>query len=93
MFALWADFNGGALVGIWFWVCVAAMVIVPSVAHYWYQVRKAELDTSLKQEMVARGYSAEDILAVINEDAKSLSASGVRAKMVPSKLPAESAQV
>jgi hypothetical protein len=40
-------------------------VAVPTVAHYWYQLRKAELDASLKHDMLQRGMSAEDIARVL----------------------------
>jgi hypothetical protein len=38
---------------------------VPFLAHYWYKIRRAELELSLKQAMVERGMSAADICAVI----------------------------
>jgi hypothetical protein len=41
---------------------------VLAFAHYWYKTRKAKAEALLKQEMVARGYSAAEILAVVNND-------------------------
>ena len=55
-----------AAVGIAFWVCIMLICVVPSVAYYWQKTREAELNAALKQEMVARGYSADEILAVVN---------------------------
>ena len=40
-------------------------VAVPVVAHYWSQVRKAELNASLKHEMLQRGMSADEIARVL----------------------------
>jgi hypothetical protein len=86
---LLAVLDGGAAVGIAFWICVAAVVIAPSLAHYRYKAREAELSIALKQEMVARGFSAEEILAVVNNQPKSLAGKELRASaMTPSKLPA-----
>lgn len=93
MLALLAAFDGGSIVAIGFWTCIAAIVIVPTIAHHWHKTREAELETSLKQEMVARGYSAEEILAVINHDAKSLAGRPHAKSMTPSKLPPESVTV
>jgi hypothetical protein len=44
---------------------VAIGVVIPFVAHYWYKTRRAEMELSLKQAMVERGMSAEEICAVI----------------------------
>ena len=77
-----------------FWVCVALMVIVPSVASYWHSLRKAEVEVGLKQQMVERGYSAEEILAVINNDAAILRKGKTkRGSMTPAKLPPEHVEV
>ena len=39
--------------------------VVSSVGYYWHKVRKAELEASLKQEMIERGMSADEIKQVI----------------------------
>ena len=44
---------------------VAIGVVIPFIAHYWYKTRRAEMELSLKQTMVERGMSAEEICAVI----------------------------
>jgi hypothetical protein len=40
-------------------------VAIIFVAHYWHKVRRAELELSLKQTMVERGMTAEEICAVV----------------------------
>jgi hypothetical protein len=92
--AMSSNFSNGYMVAIMFWVCIALMVIVPSLGHYWQQAKKVEAETALKQQMVERGYSAEEILAVVNNDtkaAKNLPRKG--APMTPSKLPPEYSQL
>jgi hypothetical protein len=41
------------------------MFVLPWLAHYWYKARKAELDASLKQEMLHRGMTAAEIVQVL----------------------------
>jgi hypothetical protein len=38
---------------------------VPTVSHYWCMNRKNELDAALKQDMINRGMSAEEIKMVL----------------------------
>ena len=56
-----------------FWSAIALIVVVPAVtgalAHYWYRVRRAELDARLKSHMLELGMSAEEIKTVIEADA------------------------
>jgi hypothetical protein len=88
--------SGGALVGIVFWLAIALIVIVPSLAHYWAQVRKAEAEARLKEQMVERGFSPGEILAVINNNPAALRDTVPHSKggaMTPSKLPPEHAHV
>ena len=40
-------------------------VAVPTVTYYWQKTRRAEIDASLKQDMLQRGMSAGDIRAVL----------------------------
>jgi hypothetical protein len=47
-------------VGLLFGIPIVAMV-----AHYGYYAWKAWLELNLKREMVARGYTAEEILQVL----------------------------
>ena len=44
---------------------ITLMSVIPSVAHYWHKVRQAELEASLKHEMLQRGMSAEEIQSVL----------------------------
>ena len=44
--------------------------VVSSVGYYWHKVRKAELEASLKQEMIQRGMSADEIKQVIQASAE-----------------------
>ena len=44
---------------------IAIGVVIPFIAHYWYKTRRAEMELSLKQAMVERGMSAEEICAVV----------------------------
>jgi hypothetical protein len=53
MEVLW--FAGGAI------ACVMLMVMVAIWATSWTQIRRAEIDTQFKQDMLARGLSVEDI--------------------------------
>jgi len=45
--------------------CITVVSVVPTVAYYWHKVRKAELEASLKHEMIERGMSAADIKQVL----------------------------
>jgi hypothetical protein len=40
-------------------------VALPTVVRHWYLLRKAELEASLKQEMIQRGMSAGEIKMVL----------------------------
>ena len=53
-----------------FWIAIAAICIVPSIAYYWSLVKKAELDASLKQTMLDRGMSADEIERVLRAKGK-----------------------
>ena len=56
--------------------------VVSSVAYYWHKVRKAELEASLKQEMIQRGMSADEIKQVI-EASTGCGTKGIRSKPAP----------
>lgn len=49
---------------------VVLVLVIPCLAHYWWKIRQAELDVSLKQEMLQRGMSAEDIQMVLSASSK-----------------------
>jgi hypothetical protein len=44
---------------------ITLMTVVPIIGHYWYKVRQAEIEASLKHDMLQRGMSAEDIERVL----------------------------
>jgi hypothetical protein len=39
--------------------------VVSTVMYYWYKMRKAEMEASLKQQMIERGMSADEIVRVL----------------------------
>lgn len=53
-----------------FWGAITLICVVPSIAYYWWKIRKAEMDAALKQEMIAKGMSADDIVKVLGEHRK-----------------------
>jgi hypothetical protein len=46
-------------------VGIAVCIAGPFVAYYWFQARRAEMVLSLKQSMIERGMSADEICAVM----------------------------
>jgi hypothetical protein len=48
---------------IFAWLTITS--VVGTVAHYWHKVQRDALDAALKQEMLQRGMSADDIVKVI----------------------------
>lgn len=71
-FSLFAALDGPAIGISIFWLCIMLICTIPVIGHYWSKVRQAEADAALKQEMVARGYSAVEILAVVNNEPEAL---------------------
>jgi hypothetical protein len=41
------------------------IAVTAIIAHVWRSHRRAEMEIALKQEMIARGMSAEEIVAVV----------------------------
>jgi hypothetical protein len=39
--------------------------VASTLAHYWYKVKRAEMETGLKHAMLERGMSADDIQKVL----------------------------
>jgi hypothetical protein len=73
MSELWSEF------GLWHFlalVCVASALggIIGSLAKNWRKARESEHLAALKQSMVEKGMSAEDIVRVINAGRSSKSA-------------------
>ena len=44
---------------------VVLLSVVPTLAHYWYKSHKAMLEASLKEQMLQRGMSADEIQQVL----------------------------
>jgi len=44
---------------------VAAIILVPTLAHYWTTLRTKEWELSLKHAMLERGMSADEIERVL----------------------------
>lgn len=81
-------FLASAIPAIGFYLMVILVVAIPVITSHRYKTRLAELNASVKQQMIEKGYSPDEILAVIREDAKLLSKSNGRlAKMTPSRVP------
>lgn len=67
---------------------IVLVVAIPVTVVHRYKRREAELNAAVKQQMIERGYSVDEILAVIHEDAKFLkSQQSSVGKMTPSKVP------
>jgi hypothetical protein len=45
--------------------CVFGIPIISIVLYWWYEIRKVTCEAALKQAMVARGYSANEIVHVL----------------------------
>jgi hypothetical protein len=45
---------------------ITLICVIPTLAHYWYKARKAELEANLKQDMLQRGMSAAEIQQVLD---------------------------
>ncbi|MSR57150.1 MAG: hypothetical protein EXS05_05710 [Planctomycetaceae bacterium] len=41
-------------------------IVIPAVAHYWHAAKVSHWEASLKQAMIERGMSADDIKAVLD---------------------------
>ena len=79
-----------AIPAIGFYLMVILVVAIPVITSHRYKTRLAELNASVKQQMIEKGYSPDEILAVIQEDARLLSKpNGSLAKMTPSRVPLE----
>jgi hypothetical protein len=48
-----------------FWAAIVLICVVPTISYHWYKIRRAEMDTALKQDMLQRGMSAEQIKTVL----------------------------
>ena len=83
-------FLASAIPVIGFYLMIILVVAIPVIVSHRYKTRLAELNASLKQQMIEKGYPPEEILAVIREDARLLPKSnGSLPKMTPSRVPLE----
>jgi hypothetical protein len=65
-----ARFNNGELMGL-VGVCGGLLcLVIAIIATNWRKVRRAEITAALKQEMMNRGMSAEDIRTVLEAGSK-----------------------
>ena len=78
--------NVNPLFFIFGWLTIST--VVSSVAYCWHSVRKAELDASLKQEMIQRGMSADEIKQVIEASTGS-GAKGICSEPSPEQVTAD----
>jgi hypothetical protein len=53
-----------------FWTSITLICTVPVIMHYWYKIRRAELETALKRDMIEHGMSAEDIQKVLRASSR-----------------------
>jgi hypothetical protein len=53
-----------------FWSAIVLICIVPMISHHWYKLRRAEMDSALKQDMLQRGMSAEEIKTVLEASSR-----------------------
>ncbi len=68
---LLSKFNAGEMIGL---VAVAGGLLVGMVAiiaDYWHKIRRAEMEGALKQDMLNRGMSADEIRTVLEAGSKS----------------------
>jgi hypothetical protein len=47
------------------WTAITLICIIPTIAHYWWKIRSAEIEANLKHDMLQRGMSAEEIQTVL----------------------------
>jgi hypothetical protein len=65
-----SKFNSGEMIGL---VAVAGGLLVGAiaiVAHYWHEIRRNEIAGALKQDMLNRGMTAEQIRMVLDAGEK-----------------------
>jgi hypothetical protein len=59
--------------------------VVSTIAYYWYKIHKTEVEAALKQEMIQRGMSADEIERILKATAsgKSSAPPDSRSSMKP----------
>ena len=71
-----AKFDGGQLIGLVAVVIGPLVAIVAIMCHQWRKVRIAEMEGALKQQMLDKGMSAEDIERVLSSSQEPTRRSG-----------------
>jgi hypothetical protein len=67
---LFSSWSARDLIGLVSVVCGSLIAITAILASHWRGVRQAELEASLKHELVERGMSVDDIERVIKARSK-----------------------
>lgn len=62
-------FSGGELTAVTFWVVMGSIWLTWILAEQWRRSRKSEMEMLLKQEMLQRGMSADEIVKVLSASA------------------------
>lgn len=62
MESIWTS-HGNSLI---MWTAVVLLSMGPILAHFWWKVRRDEVEAALKQDMLARGMSVDEIERVLN---------------------------
>lgn len=65
--ALFAD--PGVVAAVAAWLIVGSVVLGVFIAIQWRKVRQAECDARLKEQMIERGFSADEIVRVVDAGA------------------------
>jgi hypothetical protein len=55
----------GELIGLAFMVGLIAFILICTIGYIWHQFRKSEMEALLKQEMIQRGMTADEIERVL----------------------------
>ena len=63
--------NGGEIIGLFAVVGGLLCAVVGILSGNWQKVRKAEINAALKQDMLNRGMSADDIRTVMEAGGRS----------------------
>jgi hypothetical protein len=67
-----------------FWLVVGLIVLGVVIANQWRKIRQAEIQAALKQDMLERGMSAEEIKLVLEAGQKCRSRSSGQDARAPS---------
>jgi hypothetical protein len=62
-----------------FWTAITLICTVPVIGHYWYKIRRLEIDSALKHAMIERGMSAEEIERVLRGSSRKKDKGGCEA--------------